>query len=137
MRVAVDIGKLMMNAVRRDPENRAALERQRGAPGEKVLDPLWSFVSAMGKKTVVAHANAQAAGDPPQENGDEKCRPGKKEKSGNSAQVKKSHGRSRAPVDSIFAGPLFAQAEIVHGPVFPHKRSMRFSDDTGNMTQPL
>ncbi len=48
MRIAILIGVAMVNAVRGHPENRAALERERGANGEEVLKPLGNFVAADG-----------------------------------------------------------------------------------------
>src|SRR5882724_6407915 len=77
MRVAVLVRKLVMNAMSRDPENRSALERQRRAPGEEVFDPFWSLVSAMGYKPMIAHADAKAPGNPPEEHRNEECLPGK------------------------------------------------------------
>ena len=68
---------LMVNPVRRHPENRSAFERQGRAPGQEILHPLWRLVSTMGQQPVIAHADSQAARNPPQENGDEKCFPGK------------------------------------------------------------
>ena len=40
VRIAFVVGVLMMDAVRGDPEDRSALERQRAAEGQEVLDPL-------------------------------------------------------------------------------------------------
>ena len=77
MRVAFQIGILMMNAVRRHPENRPAFECQRRTPGQEVLHPLRRPVSAMRQQPVIAHADTEAARYPPQENGGKKCRPGK------------------------------------------------------------
>ena len=70
------VGKLMVNAVCGDPENRSTFERQRRAPGKEILHPLRSLVSAMGQQAVIAHTDAKAARYPPQENSDEECRPG-------------------------------------------------------------
>src|SRR5258708_36875693 len=77
VRIAVLVGKLMMNAMRGHPENRSALEGESGAPGQKIFHPLRRLVSAMRQQTVIAHANAEASGNPPQEHGDEERLPGK------------------------------------------------------------
>src|SRR5580700_3542093 len=77
VRIAIVVGELMMNAVRCHPENRSALERQRGAPGQEVLNPFRRPVAAMREQAVITHSNAETARNPPQENSDEKCRPGK------------------------------------------------------------
>jgi len=101
MRISFLVGELMMNAVRRHPEDRPPFKRKRRAPGQKVLHPLRGFVSAMGEEPVIAHPDAQAAGDPP-----EKCRyqeslPGKEEERGDRAQVEQAHGGCRDPVDTV------------------------------------
>ena len=58
---------LMVNAMRGDPEDRPAFERERAADGQEVLDPLRRLVAAMRQQAVVAHADAERAGDPPQD----------------------------------------------------------------------
>src|ERR1035438_9445780 len=63
VRIAVFVRELVMNAMRGYPENRAAFERQGRAPGEEVLHPLGRFVTAMGEQAMVAHADAEAAGN--------------------------------------------------------------------------
>ena len=40
VRIAFPVGLLMMDAMGRDPEDRPALERQRAAEGQEILDPL-------------------------------------------------------------------------------------------------
>ena len=67
MRIAFVIGMLVVNAVRGDPEDRSALKRERAADREEVLDPLRRLVAAVRQQAVIAHADAEAAGDPPQE----------------------------------------------------------------------
>jgi hypothetical protein len=47
MRILVLIGVLVMQAVRGDPENRAALERQRAADGEEVFEQLMGLETAV------------------------------------------------------------------------------------------
>ena len=71
VRIAFAIGELMMNPVRRYPENRAAFERQSRANRQKVLHPFRSLVSAVRQQPVITHANAEAPGNPPQEKCDE------------------------------------------------------------------
>ena len=56
-----------MDAVRSHPENRTAFESQRGADGQEIFNPLRSFVAAMREQAMVAHADAPAAGHPPQQ----------------------------------------------------------------------
>jgi len=63
VRVAFAIGFLMVDAVRRDPEDRTALERQGAADGQEVLHPERRLVAAMRQEAVVRHADAEHAGD--------------------------------------------------------------------------
>ena len=63
VRIAFMIGVLVVDAVRGHPEDRPAFERQRGAPGEEVLDPLVGLVAAVRQQAVIAHADAQHARD--------------------------------------------------------------------------
>lgn len=101
--IAFLIGIAMVNAMRGDPENGAAFQGQRGADGESVLKPFGDFVSAMSKEPVIAHANSQASGNPPQEQGDEESLPREKEKGGNGADVEQGHEESSDPIDLTFA----------------------------------
>ena len=66
VRIAVAVGVLVVDAMRRDPENRPALERQRPADGQEVLEGLRRLVAAMGVQPVVAQADAEADGEPVQ-----------------------------------------------------------------------
>src|SRR6266536_85766 len=111
----------MMNAMGRHPENRTALQRQSGAPGEEVLDPLRSRVSAMRQQPVIAHADPEAARDPPQKCGDKKCFPGEEKERRRSAYMKQEHGRRCAPIETVFVGLSFPQAGVFHSLEFsPH-----------------
>src|SRR5258708_37833171 len=107
MRIAFIVRKLMMNPVRRHPENRPALERERRAPGQEIFHPFRSLVSAMRQKPVIAHPDSEAARYPPQENGGEKCRPGKEKKCRNCAHMKQAHGDLSAPSEAIAVPPFF------------------------------
>src|SRR6266478_2665393 len=91
MRIAFLIRMLVMDAMRSDPENRSAFEGQRGTCGQDVLDPFRSLVSAMSKQPVVAHADAQASGNPPQEHRNQESFPGEKEERRDGAHVKQAH----------------------------------------------
>jgi len=77
MRVAVHIGKLMMNAgvatQKIGPPSRA-----RVAPNcEEIFHPLRRLVAAVRQQAVIGHSDAQTARHPPQEHGDEQRLPGK------------------------------------------------------------
>src|SRR5437870_4549365 len=99
MRIAFLVRKLVMNAVGRYPENWPAFKGERCANREEILDPLWSLVAAVRKQAVIAHADSQAAGNPPQEHGNEKCLPGKKEDCCDRADVERQHESGCDPVN--------------------------------------
>jgi len=119
VRIAGVIGEAMMNAVRGDPEDGAAFESERGENGQKIFDPLGSAIAAMGEQTMIADADAQAGGDPPEKNGDKKCSPGEEKRRGESAQVKQHHKNTGDPVDAILFGLFLGQniaGQFRHGP---------------------
>src|ERR1051325_5460389 len=64
VRVALAIRVRMMDAVRRDPLNRSAFDRQRTANNQKVFDQFWDFVTSMRNQSMKSHPDAQAAGNP-------------------------------------------------------------------------
>ena len=64
VRIAGLVGELMMHAVRGHPEDRPALERQRGAGGEEILKPLGALETAMRQQAVIAESDAETAGYP-------------------------------------------------------------------------
>ena len=71
VRIAVVVGVLMVHAVRGDPEDRPALERQRAAEREEVLERLRRLVAAVRVQPVVAEADAEADRNPVQHQRDE------------------------------------------------------------------
>ena len=73
MRVAFFVGVLVMHAMSSNPEDGPAFESERAADREEILHPFGSLVAAMGEQAVVAHADAEAAGDPPEQDGDEEA----------------------------------------------------------------
>ena len=106
------IGKLMMYAVRGDPENRSTFEGKGCADGQEIFHPFWSFVSAMSEQAMVAHADAEAARNPPQEAGNEKCLPGKEEQRCNCADVKGPHKNGRDPVNFVVLAIAFKRCDF-------------------------
>jgi hypothetical protein len=67
VRIARQIGFLVVDAMRGHPENRAAFEGQRAADRKQVLQGQRHLVRAVGMQPVVAHADAQPRGEPQQE----------------------------------------------------------------------
>src|SRR5438270_3627617 len=115
MRVAVLIGKLMMNAVSGHPEDRSAFERQRCADGQKIFYPFGRLVAAMGEQAMVAHADPKAARDPPQKSCQEQSFPGKEEQRGDSADVERRHKRAGDPVEFVVSRRAPLESLNVHG----------------------
>src|SRR5207302_9630381 len=94
MRIAFHVSILVMDAMRRYPEKRATFQRQRGAEGDEIFEPLVRLETAMSEQPVVRNADAQAPGDPPQKHRDEKSLPGKHEERCYGAYVKCDHEKS-------------------------------------------
>jgi hypothetical protein len=102
--IAFLVRELMMNAMRSYPEDRSTFESERGAQRQKILNPLWSFVAAMGEQPVIAHPYTQASGYPPEANCEEESLPGKEEERSNSAHMKGGHKKGCDPVDVVVDG---------------------------------
>ena len=63
MRIAFAVGVRMMAAVRRDPGDWSALQRENAEEGEEVLDRLWHLQAAMREQAVIAEGDADAPRD--------------------------------------------------------------------------
>ena len=98
MRIALFVGVLVVHAVRRDPGDRAAFESERAANSQEVLNPARRFVPAVRQQAVVTHADAEAAGNPIQHDGECERLPGKEEERSDRADVKQQHERGGRPV---------------------------------------
>ena len=61
--VAGFVGVLMVNAMRRDPENWAALKGEGAAYGKEILHPFWCLVTVMRQQAVITHADAHIDGE--------------------------------------------------------------------------
>ena len=109
VRVALLVGVLMMLAVDGDPEDGAAFQGERGAEGEEILHPLGGLVAAMREEAMVAHAYAEASGDPPQEHGDEEGLPMKHEERGDGAEMECKHDEKRQPNDGLSEGSIVSE----------------------------
>src|SRR5215468_2038156 len=104
----------MMNPMCCNPENRTAFERERRADRQKILHPLVCLVSTMRQEPVIAHANPQTPGEPPQENRYKKCLPCEEEKCRDGAHMKQRHEDRCDPVDFVFCGLSFSQVFQLH-----------------------
>src|SRR5437763_16968798 len=99
MRIARLVRILMVDAMRCHPKNRSTLKRQSCACGQDVFHPLGSFVAAMSKQPMIAHANAETSGHPPQKDRNQECFPGKEKQRRNRPEVKGNHEKGSNPIN--------------------------------------
>ncbi len=108
VRIAVVVRVLVVDAVRGHPEDRAALERERAADRQEVLDPLVGLVAAVRQQAVVGHADAEAAGDEPHDDRGEDGAEVDVEERGDGADVERRHRGDGDPVVAVTGGSLAA-----------------------------
>src|SRR5215471_3490475 len=89
----------MMLPVRRNPEERAPLERHRPAHREEVFERLRRPEPAVRVQAVVAQADAEADRDPVQREGDEEVGPRKPEEGRDRQRMEGDHEQGGDPVD--------------------------------------
>src|ERR1700675_2234559 len=106
MRIAFFVGVLMMHAMRGDPGNRSAFQGQAAASSKEILHPLWRLVPAMGQQAMVAHADAQAAANPPHNETYDKGLPGEEKHGGKRAQVQTHHDQGDAPINWLLKSSI-------------------------------
>jgi hypothetical protein len=94
VRIAFHVSILVMDAMRRYPEKRAAFKRQRGTDCDEIFEPLIRLESTVREQPVIRNANAQTPGNPPQKQRDEKSLPGKHKKRRDRAYVECNHEKS-------------------------------------------
>jgi hypothetical protein len=104
VRVALAIGKLVMNAVGGHPEDGSPFERERAANGKKILQPLGRPVAAMREQPVIAHADAHIDGQHPEPDETEEGLPGKHEERDHGEHMKGHHEAGGHPVGLIRLG---------------------------------
>ena len=105
VRVALAVAVLMMDAMGGHPEDGAAFERERGADGHQVFQPLGRLITAMGQQAVVAHADADIDGQNREHQHHREPLPGEEEERGHGADVKEDDDAEREPVDArCYAG---------------------------------
>src|SRR5208282_3597921 len=95
-------------------ENRAAFERKRGEHGEDVLEPLGGLEAAMRQQAVVANPDAQAGGNPPENDCEKDCLPTEEEKSRHCANVKQDHESGCYPVHFVICFGVSVESFEVH-----------------------
>ena len=104
VRVALAVAELMMHAMRGHPEDRTALQRERGADGHRVFQPLRRLVAAMGQQPVIAHADAHIDGQNIEHQHHRQPLPGEEEERRHRAEVKCNQHAQRQPVDALAHG---------------------------------
>ena len=115
VRVAGLVAVLVMDAVGGYPKDRTALEGERAANGEEILDPFRRLVAAMGEQAMIAHADAHVDGEEIDDDGDDQGRPGKHEQSGHGAEMEGDHEGGRHPVDLLAIGLRRVPAGVLDG----------------------
>ena len=110
--VAFLIGVLMMDAVSGDPEDGTTLKGEASTHADKVLDPLWGLVAAVGEQAMVGHADADVDGEKVHNGEDGQVLPGEEEESGYGTHVEEAHEDCCDPVDTTFL-MLTAHAEVL------------------------
>src|SRR6185437_15465128 len=101
MRITLYVSVLVVNAMCCHPEKRPALKRESSTYGKEVFNPLVSLVPAMREQSVVAHADTEAAGNPPQQDRDKKCFPREHEKGYERADMECDHEKRCELADGL------------------------------------
>src|SRR5215469_12314330 len=70
VRITGLIGFLVMDPMRRNPEDRSSLERQRPTNGKEILQAEWYLVRSVRVQAMVPHADTKTCGHPDEESGD-------------------------------------------------------------------
>src|SRR6185437_181453 len=92
MRIAVVIGLLMMDAMRSDPGNGAAFEREATANRQKVFEQTRRFVGPMSVQAMIAQTDAEAGGHPIEEDGGCQILPTENEEGRDGSDMEQRHG---------------------------------------------
>src|SRR6266481_881011 len=98
VRITCFVRILVMHAMRGDPENRSALECERAAGRQEILNPFRRLVAAVREQSMIAHADAETSRDPPEYERYQKRFPTEREECSNGANVKCEHERSCDPI---------------------------------------
>jgi hypothetical protein len=94
------------------PEDGSALEGERAAHGDEVLDPLRGSVAAVREQAVIGYADADVDGEEVHDGEGGEVLPGEEEERGDGADVEEAHEDGGDPVDAAFL-VLAAHAEVL------------------------
>src|SRR5688572_32238612 len=123
MRVASAIRMSMMNAMCRDPLNRAAFERQRSTGDQEVFDWFRNPVRTVRDQAVIAHADAKHAGNPIKYDRGDKRRPTPEKESRDRGRVTNDKKNCRSPIQSLLERScLFTRC--LHVQMFPTPKAI-------------
>src|SRR5262245_23874948 len=103
MRIVGGFRVRVVHAMFRRPGDRASLESERAAYGQKVLDGFRSFERAVAEKAMVTYADAEAAPDPGKQIADAESRPAEIEKGGHRPDVHRNDEKGHRPIDRVIA----------------------------------
>ena len=109
------VGVLMMDAMDGDPEDRAALERERREDGEEILDPLGGLEAAVREQAVIADADSAVDGQKPEDDGDRQAGPTEVKERGDGAEMEGGDEKGCGPVDAALAVGFPAHADLIPG----------------------
>jgi len=98
MRIAFVIGVRVMYAMRGDPVDRTAFERQRATQREEIFERTRRLEPPVRQQSVIANADAQPARYPEQKEHHQETRPTPVKKRYHSAGVKDDHGDGSGPI---------------------------------------
>jgi hypothetical protein len=118
MRIAFLIRVLVMLTMCCDPKDRATFQSQCAAHSQKVLHPLRSLITSMGKKPMVSDTYAKTSGDPPQNHRKKECLPTEEEQRGQCADVERNHDEGGDPNDRLRKCSVMRE-ELSHSHIVP------------------
>ena len=100
VRVARRVRVRVVNAVRHDPGDGPGFEGQQPAEGEQVLERLRRFEAAVRQQPVVAHADAEAPGHPPEQKARGERLPVEHEERRHRPDMENDHRHVSRPIDA-------------------------------------
>ena len=112
VRIARQIGFLVMDAMCRNPENRPAFESQCAANSKKILKGQRHLIRPVRVQPVVPHADSQSGGEPQQEQGDRQVRPTEHKQRANGARVQDDESQGGLPVQPLLCFWKLDEIEI-------------------------
>jgi hypothetical protein len=104
VRITFLVRVLMMDSMCCYPGDRPTFERQRTAQSKEVLQPFRCLIAAMREQSVIAHADPQTTGNPPQRNRQDQSLPRKYGQRDDRADMKVNHEQCSRPNNWLSEG---------------------------------